>query len=232
VTHVRLANLLIDGNRKNQKLELWRLAGDGSEFNNNGVQIWDATDATVENVVCCHCRSGGLVAAGTRRLRVEGFDSYDNQYDGLACYQTKEGHFGGLRLHDNLAAGISLDLAFNHNFITNAVLTGNDLGIFMRDSRDNSFQNVTISRSRHDGVFMAQTAVHTAKGWQVTPGTACIGNDFENLTINDCGGRAFQVNDASCVQNVVSGARFQRNLRGGMSQPATHPVSFQEVAGR
>jgi len=230
--HLRLADLQIDGNRKNQKLEFWRSAGDGSEFNNNGVQVWNATDVTVEHVVCCRCRSGGLVAAEVRRLQISDFDSYDNQFDGLACYQTEDSRFNGLRLHDNLAAGMSFDLDFNHNFITNAVLAGNDLGIFMRDSRNNSFQKLTISKSHHHGVFMAQTAAHTAKGWQLCPDTQCIGNNFQSLTVNDCGGKAFQVNDASCTNNVIFGASFLRNILGGLAQPATNPVSLRAAAER
>ena len=230
--HLRLADLLIDGNRKNQKLELWRIAGDGSEINNDGVQIWNATDTTVERVVCCHCRSGGLVTASACRLKVSDFEAFDNQFDGLACYQTEESRFDGLRLHDNLGAGLSLDLAFNRNFITNAVLSGNDLGIFMRDSRNNSFYGLIISRSHHDGVFMAQAAVFTDKGWQLCPDTQCIGNSFQSLVVNDCGGKAFQVNDASCSNNVILGASFLRNILGGLGQPATNPVTLQEVAGR
>ena len=231
-THLRLADLLIDGNRTNQKLELWRVAGDGSEINNNGVQIWNVDGATVEHVICCRCRSGGLVAAWVRHLRVIYFESYDNQFDGLACYRTEESHFDGLRLHNNLGAGLSLDLAFNSNCITNALLAGNDLGIFMRDSRNNSFQALIISKSHHHGVFMAQALVSTAKGWQLCPGTQCIGNNFENLLVNDCGGKAFQVNDASCSNNVILGASFIRNILGGLAQPATNPVSLREVAER
>jgi hypothetical protein len=229
VAHLGLADLLIDGNRKNQNVEHWRTAGDGSLFNNNGMQIWNATDAAVEHVTCCHCRSGGLVTSKGRRLRVNDLESYDNQFDGLASYRTEESHFEGLRLHDNLAAAISLDLAFNHNLITNAVLAGNDLGIFMRDSRDNAFKGVTISKSHHDGVFMAQTAAPTVNGWQLLAGTQCSGNTFENLMIHDCDGRAFKVNDASCTNNLISGAHFLRNILGGMSQPATHPVVLREV---
>jgi hypothetical protein len=231
-THLRLASLLIDGNRKNQKREFWRAAADGSEFNNNGVQIWNASDVAVEHVVCCRCRSGGLVTADVRRLQVTDFDSYDNQFDGLACYQTEESRFDGLRLHDNLAAGMSLDLSFNHNFITNAVLSGNDLGLFMRDSRNNSFQRMTISRSHRHGVFMAQATTPTPKGWRLCPDTQCIGNHFENLTVNNCGGKAFQVNDASCTNNAIFGASFLNNILGGLVQPSTNPVSFHEVAKR
>ncbi len=228
--HLRLADLQVDGNRKNQKLEFWRTASDGSEFNNNGVQVWNAADVAVEHVVCCRCRSGGLVTAGVSRLQVNDFDSYDNQFDGLACYETEESHFDGLRLHDNLAAGISLDLDFNHNFITNAVLADNDLGIFMRHSRNNSFKRLTISKSRHHGVFMAESLARTTKGWRPCPGTACIGNNFENLLVYDCGGKAFQVNDDACTNNVILGGSFLRNILGGLAQPSTNPVSFHPLA--
>ncbi|MGD0814838.1 MAG: right-handed parallel beta-helix repeat-containing protein [Verrucomicrobiota bacterium] len=229
-SHLRLADVMIDGNRRNQRLEFWRSAGDGSEFNSNGVQIWNAADVEVEHVVCCHCRSGGLVAADVRRLHVNDFDSYDNQFDGLACYQTEESRFDNLRLHDNLAAGLSLDLDFSHNSITNAVLARNDLGIFMRDSRDNSFHSLIISNSHHDGVFMAQATADTARGWMLCPDTQCIGNNFENLVVSDCGGKAFHVNDASCSNNVILGASFLNNRLGGLAQPSTNLVSLHAVA--
>jgi hypothetical protein len=229
-THLRLADLMIDGNRRNQRLEFWRSAGDGSEFNNNGVQIWNAADVEVEHVVCCHCRSGGLVAADVRRLHVNDFDSYDNQFDGLACYQTEESRFDNLRLHDNLAAGLSLDLDFSHNSIINAVLEGNDLGIFMRDSRDNSFRSLIISNSHHDGIFMAQATTDTTRGWMLCPNTQCLSNNFENLMVNNCGGKAFHVNDASCSNNVILGASFLNNRLGGLAQPSTNLVSLHAVA--
>jgi hypothetical protein len=231
-THLSLLNLMIDGNRKNQKTEHWRRAGDGSEINNDGVQIWDVNDAMVQNVVCCRCRSGGLVTAEVCHLEVDDFDAYDNQYDGLACYETVESCFNRLRLHDNLAAGISLDLDFDHNCISNAVLSSNDLGVFMRDSRSNSFEGLTITKSHHDGVFMAQHVAHSAKGWRLCPHTECVGNCFQTILVNDCGGRAFEVNDASCIKNVILGARFLHNLLGGLCQPNSHPVSIQQMAGR
>jgi len=92
-----------------------------------------------------------------RRLTVRNYTAFDNEFDGLACYQTENCQFTGLRLHDNPGAGISLDLAFNHNVVSNAVLTANDLGIFMRESCDNQFHNISIRNSRHYGVFMAHT---------------------------------------------------------------------------
>ena len=231
VSHLRLADLVIDGNRKHQQVELWRPAADGSIINNNGVEVRVASDVSVERVVSCRCRSGGLVtASGVRRLMVRDFTAFDNQFDGLACYLTEESQFSGLFLHDNLAAGISLDLSFNHNTIENAVLTGNDLGIFMRDARDNAFHELTIRQSRNHGVFMAQVAVPTSNGWQLSPGTECTGNRFTDLHISNCRGKAFLVNDASCTNNFIASARFQDNLKGGLAQASLKLVDVHGLA--
>jgi Right handed beta helix region len=218
---VRLADLFIDGNRKNQSKELWRFLPNGAGLYNNGVYVWGAEGATVEHVVCSHCRSGGLVAsAQVRRLTLRDYTAFDNQFDGLACYATEDSRFSHLNLHDNLAAGISLDLNFAHNVIHDAVLTANDLGIFMRQSRDNVFEGMTIKHSRHAGVFMAEAGVSTATGWRLLPGTACTGNAFRKLWIAHCGGSAFRINDAGCKNNTLFDSRFLNNAQGGLSEVA------------
>jgi hypothetical protein len=224
-TGLALSDLLIDGNRKHQRLELWRTLPDGLLYN-NGINVWNVDGATVDRVVCCRCRSGGLVStARTRRLTVTDFRAFDNQFDGLACYTTEESHFSGLNIHDNLAAGISLDLDFNHNVIEGAVLTDNDLGVFMRQSHDNTFKNLTITRSRHHGVFMAQTW----DGSRLVPGTECTGNSFDKLLVTHCGGWAFLVNNDSCVGNTITGGQFLGNAKGGLSQAQTHPVTVRDL---
>ncbi len=202
--NLKLSHLFIDGNRKHQDVELWRAAVDGSQLNNNGVNVWNVKDTLVENVACGHCRSGGMVtAADVRRLTVRGFTAFDSEFDGLACYQTEESVFTDLYLHDNVAAGISLDLAFNRNQISRAVLTRNDLGVFMRHSKDNLFKDVTVRGSRNHGIFIAQTAEHANDIWTFLPGTECTGNHFERLQVGDCKGRPFVVNDVSCVNNLL-----------------------------
>jgi hypothetical protein len=231
-SHLRLADLSINGNRQNQTVEFWHSATDGSQLNNNGIDIWQVNDSSVEGVVCRSCRSGGLVTASTRRLNVHDFTAYDNQFDGLACYFTEQSQFSGLHLHDNLAAGISLDLAFNNNIITNATLSGNDLGVFMRHSCGNSFHDVTISNSHNHGIFMAQTAEAQADGWKLQPGTECTGNNFEGLTITDCGGDAFIVNDATCKDNVIKDARFVDNTHGSLAEPSENLVKVEQIVYR
>lgn len=210
VTHVRVELLFIDGNRHAQQRELWREQGEGSEIRNNGITVQRVRDSVIENVVTARCRSGGLVTTlGVQGLVVRGLESFDNQYDGLACYATTASEFVDLNLHDNPCAGISLDWNFSGNTVSNAVLNDNDLGIFMRDSRGNRFFNVSIHKSRNHGVFMAQT--ETAQ-W-----TACVNNSFTNLQATNCGGAAFRVNDASCRNNIITSAKFENNQHGNLS---------------
>jgi hypothetical protein len=231
VKDIRLADLAIDGNRANQQKEVWRILSDGAGVYNNGVDVWGVDGATVEHVVSSRCRSGGMVTAGqTRHLTVQDYTAFDNQFDGLACYFTEDCEFSRLNLHDNLSAGISLDLNFNHNVIRDSVLTGNDLGIFMRQSRNNLFKSLTIQKSRHHGVFMAQTFAATASGWQSCPGSECAGNTFDNLLVAHCAGKGFLVNDVTCTNNVICGGQFTDDTQGGLAQAAANLVALRAAS--
>lgn len=216
VKHLLVSGVCIDGNRRHQQSELWRMNCEGSEIHNNGITVQDVADSEVEDVICAHCRSGGLVTTlGVQRLAVENFEAFDNEFDGLACYLTTNCRFANLYLHDNCSAGISLDLAFDHNCVTGAVLSGNDLGIFMRDSRDNQFQYISIHRSRHFGVFIAQSDIETPQGWQPVAHGECVDNRFMNLNVANCGSAAFHINDPTCTNNVVMDMPAGVAFRGG-----------------
>ena len=213
-----VSDLFIDGNRAHQQRELWKLNGEDSDIHNNGVTIQDVADSVVKHVTCARCRSGGLVTTlDVRGLRVEDLTAFDNEFDGLACYQTTRSLFTKLNLHDNPGAGISLDLSFNNNVISNATLVANDLGVFMRASSNNHFYNVSIRNSHHYGVFMAHTEMLTLHGWTPAPGTECVRNSFTNLIANNCGAAAFRVNNTTCTNNVIIGAQFQSGLQNGLS---------------
>lgn len=222
---LRLADLVIDGNRQNQHVEAWLDARNASGIQNNGVIVQSVSNAVIERIVAAHCRSGGLVTAvNVRRLTVRDYTAFDNEFDGLACYHTEDCVFTKMDLHNNQSAGISLDDDFHHNLISDSTLTANDLGIFMRHSCSNRFENLTIRRSLHDGVFIAQSGADTPTGWHFTPGTACIGNHFIGCDIRNCASAAFRVNDAACVGNTIQGGVFQGNRMGGLLQAATDLV--------
>ena len=228
VKDLRVSDLFIDGNRSHQTHELWRLRGEGSEIRNNGITVQNVSDSQVEHVTCARCRSGGLVTTlGVRRLTVRDLNAFDNEFDGLACYQTENCLFTGLRLYNNPGAGISLDLAFNHNIVSNAILIANDLGIFMRASRDNRFNNITIRRSQHYGVFMAHSEKPTGRGWQPIPRTECVHNSFTNLMASNCGSAGFRVNNTTCTNNIIVAAHFHDNVQGSFSLVQPNLVNLQ-----
>jgi hypothetical protein len=221
VKHLCVASLLIDGNRRQQSRELWTLTGEGSEIRNNGITIQRARDSLVQDVTCARCRSGGLVTTlDVRNLTVRHLTAFDNQFDGMACYETRHSTFTDLYLHDNPGAGISLDLEFNYNTISNADLVANSLGVFMRASCDNEFFNVTIQNSHHFGVFMAGHLERDVK-------TECADNAFTNLSAVNCGGPAFRVNNITCTNNILIRAQFAKNLRGGLSLVRPNMVTVE-----
>lgn len=228
VKHLHVADLFIDGNRHNQQHELWQISGDGSQIRNNGITVQGVSDSTVKNVTCAACRSGGLVTTlGVTRLTVRGLTAFDNQFDGLACYHTTHSTFSDLYLHDNPGAGISLDLAFNENVISNAFLAGNDLGIFMRASRDNQFHDVTIHNSRNFGVFMAHAEQFIAGILQAAPESECTQNAFTNLIAKNCGRAVFRVNNSSCTNNVIIRPGFDWSVKGGLSLARPNLVTVE-----
>jgi hypothetical protein len=228
VKNLRVSHLFIDGNRLHQQRELWKLHGEGSEIRNNGITVQTVSDSVVEHVTCAHNRSGGLVTTlGVQRLTVRDLNAFDNEFDGLACYLTTDSFFTELYLHDNPGAGISLDLGFNHNVISHAVLNANDLGIFMRASCENEFNNVSIRNSHHYGVFMAHSEIKTAQGWGPAPKTECVYNSFTNLIAINCGGAAFRVNNTTCTHNLIIRAKFEGNGKGGLSQAQPDLVAVQ-----
>lgn len=218
IAGLRLADLSIDGNKDSQKHEKWDSGGEGSEIRNNGVTVRGVRDCTVERVTAFNCRSGGLVAEkGVTRLKVDKFTAYGNQFDGLAGYRTTDSTFTHIHCHNHpKGAGISIDLSFNGNVISDAVLAENDLGIFMRESNRNVFNGIVVRKSINDGVFMAQADGPTPKGWGLVPGTECIDNVFSGLMVIDCGGAAFRAADVACTNNAVSSARFIGNKKGGI----------------
>ena len=208
-TNIHIRNLRLDGNRRKQSTEL-NAAID--VLRNNGISIRRVNDSTVENVAAFSCRSGGLVTErACERLTVRNFEAYDNEFDGLACYHTTNSLFADLNLHDNQAAGISLDLAFSNNTISNAVLTSNQtVGVFMRDSRFNLFVKTRIVASTGHGIFIAQA--------DADPETSATDNQFISCEVRNSGGSGFRLNDTNCVRNAALSCVVENNAGGNIGE--------------
>lgn len=220
-TNVHLRNLIINGNRSNQSSE-FDLAS--PELRNNGISLRRVENCSVERVTTFACRSGGLVTElGCRDIRISDFEAYDNEFDGLACYQTEDSLFTSLNLHNNQAAGVSLDIGFVRNTIRDSLLANNrSVGIFVRDSRDNTFANLQISDSAQYGIFLAQVDQDTR--------TPAIGNKFEGCVITNSGGAGIRVNDASCVNNFLSTSKFLNNIGGPFAEVVPGLLKLGDMA--
>jgi hypothetical protein len=206
--NIHVSDLTIDGNRTQQTTECWGGPCDSgglTYIRNNGITLRGVRDVVVERVSVVRARSGGLVAEkGCHRITVRDFTAAENEYDGLAAYETEDSVFSGLYLHDNPYAGMSLDIDFNNNIVTEAVLADNGKqGIFMRDSRDNLFSNIQIRQSGEQGLFLAQVDANT--------NTPAAGNTFQGLVVTGSGLAGIRVNNVSCVDNLIVGAQFIDN---------------------
>lgn len=219
--HIRIANLLIDGNRTQQPFECHLSdACAGDDFlRNNGILLRGVQDVLVEHVTVKSARSGGLVSEhGTRRLTVRDFTSYDNHFDGLGGYRTEDSLFSGLHLHDNGAAGLSFDLDFVGNTVSRSVIADSrDVGLFMRDARSNVFSAVHIRDSGSFGAFVAENPDPDGGP------TSC--NMFTGIEVVRSGrnpaksGHGMAFRDPSSLHNLVIGAQFLGNRDGTISDP-------------
>ena len=211
VRGICVADLAIDGNRTQQRGECWTgqsATGESTAIRNSGLVVRRAKDVLVLRVSAENCRSGGLVTEKhCRRVTVREFSSGRNEFDGLACYETEDSLFTGLYLHDNKSAGISTDLSFDHNIISNSRLVKNGThGVFMRHSSHNQFQNILVSGSGRDGLFVDQV--------EKQPRTASAGNHFTAVKVVGSKGPALRVNAASCKGTVLDQCSFVGNKKG------------------
>lgn len=208
VRKVAVRKLLIDGNRAAQQFECYGGPCDERDLTalrNNGVTVRGAEDILLEDVVTRHARSGGVVLEKhCVRVRINRLEAYENEFDGVAAYETEDSEFTHLNLHHNRSAGFSFDWRFNRNRVTDCAATENgSQGIFMRDSISNVFERVKLTGNGEQGIFMAET--------RTLPGTACRYNRFKSLVIVGNKTQGIRINDASCNPNTLEDSLVKDN---------------------
>ncbi len=198
VRRITVRQLAIDGNRPEQDFECY--GGPCDERNltalrNNGITIRGAEDILVEDLLTRRARSGGVVLEkDCSRVRLNRLESADNEFDGVAAYESEDCEFTHLNLHHNRSAGFSFDWRFVRNRIADSSASDNgSQGIFMRDSRWNTFERVTLQRNGEQGIFIAETTE--------LPGTACRHNRFIQAVITGNRAQGLRINDRSCEAN-------------------------------
>lgn len=209
VRGIVVKDLLIDGNRAEQDFECWGGHCDEQHrtaLRNNGITVRGAEKIVIENVTTRRTRSGGIVLEKRcRQIGISGLDSYENEFDGLAAYETEDSVFTKLNLHHNRSAGFSFDWRFNNNYISDTVASDNgSQGIFMRDSISNVFEKLVLSRNGEQGIFIGET--------RELPGTACRYNKFRDVTITANRTQGIRINDASCNPNTLENSLVKGNL--------------------
>ncbi len=227
VRGVAVRQLVIDGNRLEQQFECY--GGPCDEQNltalrNNGITIRGAEDILIEDVVARWARSGGVVLEkNCRRIRLNRVEAYENEFDGVAAYETEDSEFTHLNLHHNRSAGFSFDWRFNRNRVADTIAEGNgSQGIFMRDSNGNVFERLVLRANGEQGIFMAET--------RDIPGTACRDNRFIDVTIIGNLTQGIRVNDASCTPNLLMESLVRSNRLGDVSLAA--PGQLEIVRAR
>lgn len=214
VRRVTVRQLAIDGNRQEQDFECYGGRCDERELTalrNNGITIRGAEDILVENVLTRRARSGGVVLEkDCSRVRLNRLESTDNEFDGVAAYESEDCEFTNLNLHHNRSAGFSFDWRFVRNRVADCTASDNDSqGIFMRDSRWNIFERVTLQRNGEQGVFIAETTE--------IPGTACRHNRFVQAVITDNRAQGLRINDGSCESNKIEDSLVKDNRQEDIS---------------
>lgn len=211
---VEVADIKLDGNRAHQQMECWSGpcdSGGRSFVRNNGITVRAVINGRIHNVFITGPRSGGVVTEkGCWNLKIDGLTVTNSYFDGFAGYETEGSDLSNMHFFGNLAAGISLDIRFNANTIRHTRIEDNgDVGIFMRDSNDNIFDDVKISGSGSHGIFLSYVDdIYTCP----------TNNEFRDLSAQGSNGAGFRLNSA-CEKNRLTGeARFRGNRFGCISE--------------
>jgi hypothetical protein len=214
VKGISVRNLVIDGNRGAQEFECTGGPCDGgglAYIRNNGITIRGAEEITLDHIITHNARSGGIVLEKyCSRVTISNFESFNNEFDGLAAYETEDCTFTQMKLHNNRSAALSVDWKFNRNVITDSLFVENgSQGIFMRDAVENEFVNVYIRDNGEQGIFIAET--------REIANSSARDNRFDRLTVSGNRTQGIRVNDVSCVGNVILRSNFINNKQDDIS---------------
>jgi hypothetical protein len=203
VHNVAVEGISFDGNKSHHdpKKECGETIceADASSIRNNAISIRGASDIRLKNIEAHDSISGGLVSEKyCDHLMIENFDSHHNYFDGLAGYQTEKSVYNNVNLHDNRAAGISVDIRFNDNkFIGGSIENNSDIGIYARDAKNNLFDGLKINNNKGYGALLG-----TPDG---PAGRCADSNTFHNVEISHSGKKAVIAFD-TCHGNTITGA--------------------------
>lgn len=149
VHNVVLKNFIIDGNKDNQKEEIWDF-----QIRANCITIRGAENITIQNCQVFNARSGGIVIEkGSKNIKIQNCTSSNNFFDGIAGCFSDGVEIDGCVLTHNASAGLSFDLLMTHITAKNCYVSNNNIGLFARNSSGYFIQNCYFSNSMFDLYF-------------------------------------------------------------------------------
>ena len=149
VHDVVLKNFIVDGNKDNQKEEIWDF-----DIRANGITIRGCDNVTIQNCQIFNARSGGIVIEkSSRNIKIQNCMSSNNYFDGIAGCFSDSLEIDKCVLTFNRSAGLSFDLLMGHIAIRNCYVSRNDIGIFARDSSGYLIQSNLFNNSTYDLYF-------------------------------------------------------------------------------
>ncbi len=163
IENISITQIEIDGNRAEQTSETdparpW--------IYNNGIDVRMVSDLNLEDLDIYNTRSGGIVVSWkSERLFVGDCSLHENEFDGLALYDSEDILISNILCYENVAAGISLDADLRMVSFDNGIVRDNGTGgIFVRNSSYLSFRDLMVSGNGEDGCFLSHAALGDESG--------------------------------------------------------------------
>jgi hypothetical protein len=204
ISNIRIANMEIDGNRSNQDAETdparpW--------IRNNGIDVRSVTSLWIDNVNVHDTVSGGLVVSWySRHIFVNHSLFHHNDFDGIALYASQDIIVSDFICYENDSAGLSLDNELHNVIFSSGIVRDNkDVGIFIRDSNDLSFYNLSIFKNESHGCFMSHAAPGTDTGVTRVIFSSC------SFLANLGDGLHLASTTADSPSNAITGCLFSGN---------------------
>ena len=152
VNHIIIENYILDGNKDNQSLEIWKNEDNG--IRNSAIVVRGATNVIIRNCIINNARSAGIcIEKGSSLITIENCTITQSAFDGIAAYDSTKCIIKNNTIRNNSYAGLSFDLKFNSNLIKDNTLSNNDIGVFMRFCDHNTFEGNKLTNRTFDFYF-------------------------------------------------------------------------------
>jgi hypothetical protein len=205
VENISISGVEIDGNKANQDSEF---DVDLPWIRNNGIDIRAARRVVLDNLVVHDARSGGIVVSwDSWDIHIQNSSFTDNFFDGVAYYDSQRIYTTNTLMRNNQAAGISLDNDLRDLVFANCIVDGNqDVGLFMRFSRQIGFNGCAIQNSGSYGTFLSHD--EAGHGVQDVMFSGCH-------FLNNNGGIKLASTDDRSKYNALVSSVFRGNAQNG-----------------